>query len=43
MKGRLQDYESTSPGRKKKLSVGGEFMEGMKIGYESASPPPASP
>jgi hypothetical protein len=25
-----------------KLSVGGGFMEGMKIGYESMSLPPAS-
>jgi hypothetical protein len=34
MKGRLQDYESVSPRRKNKLSVGGGFMEGMKKRYD---------
>jgi hypothetical protein len=34
MKGRLQVYESASPRRKKKLSVGGGFMEGMKKKYD---------
>jgi len=42
MKGMLQYYEFVILRRKKKLIVGGGFMDGMRIGYESASLLPGS-